>query len=38
MMHCYVPICIENVYPVGGGGDYHMKVTGMFVGKLELNP
>ena len=22
----------------GGGGDSHMKVTGMLVGKLELTP
>ena len=22
----------------GGGGDSHMKLTGMLVGKLELNP
>ena len=27
-----------NVTPRGGGGDSHMKVTGMLVGKLELTP
>ena len=33
-------LCMRTVkdYPRGGGGDSHMKKTGMLVGNFEFNP
>ena len=28
----------ETIAPGGGGGDFHMKQTGMLVGNFEFNP